>query len=50
MFIIMLEVEVRQAVKWYPFTRNSVATLYDLVPFLEDALALLERSFCASVS
>ena len=24
MFIIMLEVEARQAVKWYPFTRNSV--------------------------
>ena len=44
----MLEVEARQAVKWYPFTSNS--TLYDLVSFLEDALTLLEPSFCASVS
>ena len=50
MFIIMLEVEARQAVIWLPFTKNSVGTLYDLVFFLEDALAFLEPSFCASVS
>ena len=44
MFIIMLEVEARQAVIWL------LSALYDLVSFLEDALALLEPSFCASVS
>ena len=49
MFIIMLEVEARQAVIWLPLTKNSVHCMI-LYLFLEDALAFLEPSFCASVS
>ena len=48
MFIIKLEIEARQVVKWLLFTRNSVAILYDLVSFLEDAHAFLEPSFCVA--
>ena len=41
MFIIMLEVEARQAVKWYPFTRNSVHCIICMILYLSWKMLLL---------